>query len=42
MVVSDFVVQAYLEFLGGAEIYFNIMATLFIFTVIYFFHKVSE
>lgn len=42
MVVADYIVQAYLNAVGGEEFYFSVFSLLFVFAVIYFFYKVSE
>jgi hypothetical protein len=42
MVVADSIVQAYINILGGSDVYFSAFALPFVFVVVYFFYKISE
>lgn len=42
MVVADSIINAYLDILGGPDFYFTLLSFVFVFSVLYFFYKISD
>lgn len=42
MVVADYIMPVFLNAIGGADFYYSLFSLLFVFTVVYFFYKISE